>query len=315
MRVFSSLDTVALDRSQAVTIGSFDGVHRGHRYLLEQTAAQAKSMGAEVTVVTFWPPPITVLDPSKTVSCLMVNEEKLAALAATGLVDQVIVLPFTHTLAALNASDFITQLRAHMPLVALVEGDDFKLGHNREGTMDWLSAYGAPHGIVVRRIVRRVDGDRPISSTRIRGALEAGDVVTARELLGHPYAMAGEVIHGDARGRELGYPTANMRIDVNKLIPAHGIYAVWGWRASSPQTVWKGAASIGVRPVFNGVERRVEVFFLDMSEILYGETLCIEFVQQLREESNFPTVAALVTQMGHDVAQVRTILERQGNEG
>jgi riboflavin kinase / FMN adenylyltransferase len=311
MQSFAGLDGLALTHPQAVSVGVFDGVHAGHRYLLGRTAQVAARLGAEVTVVTFWPPPVAVIRPEQPVQCLMLPQEKIAALAALGEIAQVVVLPFTSEMAQWSPEQFMQALRAHMPLAAMVEGDDFSLGHDRAGTMDWLAAYGAAHGIQVERVMRREDEGAPISSTRIRQLIAAGDVAGAAELLGRPYFLQGEVVHGDHRGRELGYPTANMQIDPLKLIPANGIYAVRAWDAATPERVWQGAASIGVRPTFNGTDRRVEVYLLDVNLDLYGQTLCVEMIAWLREERAFAGTAALIAQMAEDVSTARRILDGQ----
>jgi riboflavin kinase / FMN adenylyltransferase len=172
-------------------------------------------------------------------------------------------------------------------------------------------AYGSTHGITVQHITRREAEGQPISSTRIRTLIADGEVGAARALLGHPYHVRGEVVHGDARGRELGYPTANLAIDPLKLIPANGIYAVRAWDAADPATVWQGAASIGVRPVFGGGTRLVEVYLFDVTLDLYGKTLCVDIIERLREERTFPSVADLVTQMGADVEAARRILGQE----
>lgn len=309
MRVFASLAEVALDRPQAVTIGVFDGVHRGHHYLISRAAACAAELDAGVTVVTFWPPPAAVLQPQLPVACLMTLTEKLAALAGLGTVDNAVILPFTREFAQLEPADFMAELRRRIPVRALVEGDDFTFGHERAGNVAWLQSYGAAEGIRVEGVTRRDADEVPISSSRIRKLVTSGDVAEAAELLGKPYRVCGEVVHGDGRGRQLGFPTANLRLDPVKLIPANGIYAARCWRAATPDEVWQGAASIGVRPVFNGTERRVEVYILDIDLDLYGATLCVDFVQRLREERNFANIAELIAQMGADVAETRRVLQ------
>lgn len=309
MRVFSSFDAVVVDRPQVVTIGAFDGVHRGHRYLIERAATLAQTHAAGVTAVTFWPPPAVVLEPTKLVQCLTVQDEKIAALAQTQHVDQIVVLPFTRDLAQLTATDFLARLRAYIDVVAFVEGDDFKLGHNREGTLAWLQSYGAAQHIVVEAVARRVDDNMPISSSRIRQLLAAGDVSAANVLLGRPYQIAGMVVHGDARGRTLGYPTANLRVDPLKFIPANGIYAAHAWRADAPAVMWQSAVSIGTRPVFAGKERTIEAYLLDVHVDLYDTTLRIALRERLREEQNFASVEALVAQMDRDVAATRRRLD------
>jgi riboflavin kinase/FMN adenylyltransferase len=307
MSLFASLSEMSLKRPQVATIGVFDGVHLGHRYLIAQAVKAAAMRNAEVTVITFWPPPVLVLRPQIPPRCLMLAVEKQAVLAAIPGVAHIIVLPFTREFALQTSDVFLADLRSRMPLKALVEGDDFTLGHNREGTIQWLHDYGIRHAIDVIPIARQGTGDLPISSTRIRSLIEDGKIAAANTLLGRPYRLMGEVIHGDGRGRSLGYPTANLRIDPLKLIPANGIYAVRAWRGTTPEEVWLGAASIGVRPTFNGTDRLVEVYLLDVNPDLYGQDLQIEMVAWLRNEQRFANVAELVAQMAEDVAATRSI--------
>jgi len=308
MAIFTSLDEIRLDRPQVVTIGVFDGVHRGHQYLLARAAEVAVRTDAEVMAVTFWPPPLAVLAPTTSVRCLMTLEEKVAALQLLPIVHNVVILPFTHEFAALSAATFVDQLQQSLPLVAFVEGEDFTLGHNREGTVSWLQQYGNEHHFQVESVVRMDEEATPISSTRIRKLLDAGDVQNAQHLLSRPYMLAGTVVHGDARGRTLGYPTANLATHPLKLIPANGIYAVHAWRETTPEIVWQGAASIGTRPVFQGIDRRVEVYLFDVDLDLYDENLVCTFEKYVRPEMPFATVEALIQQMGNDVAQIRQFL-------
>jgi riboflavin kinase/FMN adenylyltransferase len=308
MQVFASLDEVALSQPQAISVGVFDGVHRGHQFVLARTAEVAARLGAQVTVVTFWPPPVAVLRPQTPIHCLSLPDEKADLLADLGIVAHTIILPFTPEMAEWAPETFMAALAAHMPLVAMVEGDDFSLGHNRAGTLDWLSGYGQTHGIQVEGVARRAEGGTPISSTRIRAALAEGNVAEAAELLGQPYRLHGTVVHGEARGRELGYPTANLSLDPLKFIPANGIYAVRAWDVATPEAVWNGAASIGTRPTFGGTDRRVEVYMLDASPDLYGTTLAVDFIAWLRDERAFSSREALIAQMADDVRAARRIL-------
>jgi riboflavin kinase / FMN adenylyltransferase len=278
--------------------------------LLAHTRALAAAQGSESTVITFWPPPIRVLQPDRTIHVLMLPDEKADALAQLGI-DNLVTVPFTPEFAHWSPDRFMAELANHMRVVALAEGDDFSMGYQRAGTIAWLQAYGSTHGITVQHITRREAEGQPISSTRIRTLIADGEVGAARALLGHPYHVRGEVVHGDARGRELGYPTANLAIDPLKLIPANGIYAVRAWDAADPATVWQGAASIGVRPVFGGGTRLVEVYLFDVTLDLYGKTLCVDIIERLREERTFPSVADLVTQMGADVEAARRILGQE----
>lgn len=309
MTVFVSLNNIWQQRPTVVTIGVFDGVHRGHQWLIANAAQVASKYRAEVSVVTFWPPPAVVLHPQTPPRCLMLRDEKLEALRLLPQVRHVIALPFTPELAQQSAEAFMHDLLTHIPIVAIVEGEDFTLGHDRQGTIAWLHDYGATHGFAVPPVTRRLADDQPISSTRIRDLIADGEVAEAALLLGKPYQLAGEVVHGDARGRDLGFPTANLRIDPWKLIPANGIYAVRTWSATAPQDVWSGAASIGIRPTFGGTTRLVEVHILDFNADLYGQILHVEVIQRIREERRFATAAELIAQMTDDVITARQLLD------
>ncbi len=308
MQVFTSIERMALTRPQVVTIGVFDGVHRGHQFLIAQAAASAARRQAEVTAITFWPPPVAVLRPEHPVRALMLAGEKIDALAALGQIDHLLVLPFTHEFSRLGAAEFLDLLRERVPLVALVEGDDFTLGHNREGNVAWLAAYGQTHGFAVESVAKRALGGEPVSSTRIRDLIEAGDARAAADLLSRPYHLAGTVAHGEARGRALGFPTANLAVDRAKLIPADGIYATRAWTDGNERAPWAGVASIGVRPTFAGRDRRVEVHLMDVAPDLYGATLHVTFIDRLREERRFDSTDALIAQMGRDVSDARARL-------
>jgi riboflavin kinase / FMN adenylyltransferase len=311
MRVFASFEAVSLARPQVVTIGVFDGLHQGHRYLIERAASMAGGMGAGVTLVTFWPMPVVVLRPGITAHCLMLPDEKVQTLDEMGIIDSVIVQPFTPEFSRLSPEEFMQALQSSVPVVGMVEGDDFSLGHNRAGTIAWLQEYGRQHGIPIEQVARRATDGSPISSSRIRRLIAEGDVANAAALLGRRYQVRGEVVHGDHRGRLLGFPTANLLPDPHKLLPANGIYAVRAWNAATPEVVWDGAASIGTRPTFNGTDRRFEVFLLDVSLDLYGAHLCVEMVVRLREERAFASSDELIAQMAEDVRLARHLLRQE----
>lgn len=314
MGYYLGLNHVSLQRQQVITIGVFDGVHLGHQFVIQQSIAIARQNNAEVTVVTFWPSPIAVVRPGTQIRNVMHEQEKRETLAAIQGVDHVIVLPFTHELASLNAIQFLEMLLQHMPIVAVVEGDDFRLGHNREGGLDQLRVFGKQHGFNVEYITRQMADGGPISSTRIRNLLEEGNIEEVTRLLSRPYYLEGIIVHGDQRGRALGFPTANLMYDIDKIIPANGIYAVYAWTKDHPAQQFRGTASIGVRPTFNGEDRRVEVFLLDYNGDLYDQMLCMLYIARLRNEEKFASVEALIGQMNRDVTETRRILDRQEME-
>lgn len=293
----------------ALTIGVFDGVHIGHQQVLQRVAALAHEQKARAVAITFWPHPgaILALDapPPQFLSTL---EERLTALEDTRCLDAVLVLPFTPQLAALTPAAFLDLIDAWCQPRSLVEGPDFALGQGRAGDLAFLHAEGMRRGFTVET-VEVLDEGRRVSSTRIRELVREGEMGEVTRLLGHPYILAGEVVTGDQRGRLLGYPTANLRLDPRKVLPAKGIYAVRVKLPGESCASHFGAASIGIRPTFEGEPKLlVEVYLLDTTMDLYGLTLSVEVVARLREERRYPSAEALIEQMALDVQETRTIL-------
>jgi riboflavin kinase/FMN adenylyltransferase len=313
MRILHLSEDLPADaRGAVLAIGNFDGVHLGHQGVIKETGAIAKRLGAPLAVMTFEPHPRRLFAPDSPPFRLASLEAKARALAELG-VDQLIVCPFDRVFAAIPAEGFINDI-LHTRLGArhVVVGDDFRFGHKRAGDIAMLRAKGADAGFGVTPAPQVQDGDgQVISSNTIRTALGAGDMVTAQRLLGRPWEMDGPVIHGDARGRELGFPTANIDMD-DYLHPAKGVYAVRVGVPAGPGggaiSWWDGAASFGLRPQFEGTDLRLEVFLLDFSGDLYGCTLQVVFHAFLRGEQRFDDTAGLIAQMECDVAQTREIL-------
>jgi riboflavin kinase/FMN adenylyltransferase len=321
MRIFDLSEDLPADaRGAVLAIGNFDGVHLGHRGVIKETGAIAKRLGAPLAVMTFEPHPRRLFAPDAAPFRLASLEAKARALADLG-VDQLIVCPFDRAFAAIPAADFINDiLLARLGVQHVVVGDDFCFGHQRAGDIALLRARGADigadasadggFGVTPAPQVCDTDG-QVISSNTIRTALGAGDMATARRLLGRPWELDGLVVHGDARGRELGFPTANIDMD-DYLHPAKGVYAVRVGVPDGPGgeaiSWWDGAASFGLRPQFEGKDLRLEVFLLDFSGDLYGRTLRVVFHAFLRGEQTFADTAGLIHQMEQDVAQTREIL-------
>ena len=305
MRVIRDLTTLTPEAPLALTMGVFDGVHRGHQYLIQQTAEAAAALGGKAGMITFWPHPLEVLRPTMQVRYLTMLEEKLDALASLGKLDMLMVLPFTPALALTSAGDFMALLLRHLALRVLVEGTDFTFGHNREGDRAFLTTYGQAHGFVVQTVGLQFADHERISSTRVRALLAEGQIEEAAMLLGRPYSVRGLVIQGDQRGRLLGFPTANLSIDPQKILPADGVYAV---RVRVEQTMYAGVTNIGVRPTLDGTKHLTEVYVLDMQRDLYGKELEVQFMARLREERRFAGVEALKTQIAADVQQARVLL-------
>ncbi|GAC1569391.1 MAG: bifunctional riboflavin kinase/FAD synthetase [Candidatus Dormibacteria bacterium] len=259
-------------------------------------------------VLTFEPHPRCVLSPENCPSSLTTLEEKRDLLAAAG-VDRLVVLEFTPALSRWSAEEFCAQLEASFNLRRLVVGHDFALGHERAGDTGFLAARGRAQGWAVMAVAAVAAEGGPVSSSRIRGALVAGDPSTAARLLGHPYFLDGRVEHGERVGTTLGYPTANISIAANKCLPARGIYAMWVRLGAA----WYPAAtSLGYRPTFGGDRLTVEAFLLDFHGDLYGRRVRGAFVARLREERTYPDAESLRVQIGLDVEQARDLLAAAG---
>jgi riboflavin kinase/FMN adenylyltransferase len=290
----------------AVAIGVFDGLHLGHRAILEVARARARAAGGRCVVMSFDPHPDVVLARGGFHSPppLTPLGEKHRLLAALG-VDRFVVLPFTRELASLEPEAFVDRhLVEPLAPLALVVGEGFALGRGRSGTVERLRAIGVTRGFEVEAVpLVQLDG-APVSSTRIRRALAEGGVAEAARMLGRRYAIAGRVVTGDRRGRELGYPTANLRLDEDRVIPADGIYAVLA-RLPGAQGALPAAMSIGMRPTFDGQVRTLEVHLLDWSGDLVGRPLEVEFVDWIRPELRFESAGDLIAAMDRDVAETR----------
>jgi len=302
------LDSVARVPS-AVTIGTFDGVHRGHQELVRRTVERARDEGLRALAVTFEPPPPLVLRPESFAGRLCTPTERDAALLAAGA-DGVVVVPFTRETASLSPETFVGRLVERAGMRLLVVGEDFALGRGRAGDVARLREIGAGMGFAVEAIDRIDLGPEALSSTAIRAAVRDGDVAKARRLLGRPFRVAGEVIHGRKLGRTIGFPTANV-VPPADLVPlADGIYASWAWlpgdTAPRPAITY-----VGNRPTINTGARLVETHLLDFDGDLYGQVLTVDLLERLRPDAEFPSLEALVAQMKVDEAQARATLARE----
>jgi riboflavin kinase/FMN adenylyltransferase len=291
-----------------VAIGNFDGVHRGHRAVIRSARERAAALGRKTAALTFSPHPRNFLRPQDTLFQLSGERDKLRLLAATGL-DGAIIMTFDAALAATTAEDFIARiLKGQLGIGGAAIGFDFHFGKNRGGSPDFLAEQGAKLGFAVDVVPPLEDEGRPVSSGAVRTALSQGKVVEAAELLGAPWFVSGDVIHGDKRGRDLGFPTANLRLD-----PAcglkHGIYAV---RADIGGERRDGVASFGRRPMFDDGAPLLEVFLFDFDGDLYGKRIDVAFIGWLRTEQKFDSIEALKRAMLADSAQARDALARAG---
>ena len=291
-----------------VAIGNFDGVHRGHRAVIGAALKRAKSLGRKAAALTFTPHPRLFLRPQEPLFQLSSDGSKLRLLAATGL-DGAIVMKFDAALAATSAEDFVTHILSHvLGIGGAAIGFDFHFGKNRAGSPTFLTDQGARLGFAVDIVPPLEDEGRPVSSGAVRAALAAGRVVEAAELLDMPWFVSGQVIHGDKRGRELGFPTANLKLDPSCGLK-HGIYAV---RADIAGKRYDGVASFGRRPMFDDGAPLLEVFLFDFDGDLYGHTIDVAFIGWIRHEQKFESIETLKRHMMADAAQARDALKRSG---
>ncbi|QBD81997.1 bifunctional riboflavin kinase/FAD synthetase [Ktedonosporobacter rubrisoli] len=309
--------TLSPDEPIVITIGNFDGIHKGHQRLMHELHVMAEALHCLPVVVTFQPHTLMVVRPEIYVQYLTTLEEKLALASKYGQIARSIVISFTPQVSAMSAQEFMDTLCKDFQIRGLVVGANFSLGRNRMGDTTFLEQYGQEHNIQVRIISLEESEQVRISSTRIRALVTDGHIEDANELLGHPVVINGIVRHGDERGRLLGFPTANLHPDPHKLLPANGVYAVRvrikdqeevGSDSNNAPTVYNGVANIGVRPTFNGKERLVEVHLLDVNLDLYEKRLSVDFIARLRNEQRFSGIDALKTQIASDVERARQIL-------
>jgi riboflavin kinase/FMN adenylyltransferase len=288
-----------------VAIGNFDGVHRGHAELLRIAVAAARARGIRAVVLTFEPHPRTLFKPDTPVFRLTPLAEKTCLVAALGI-DGVVVIPFDRSFSTIPAEAFIaTFLVERLAIVGAVVGDDFHFGKGRGGSARSLKVAGDALGFPVEIVARVAEASAaPITSSEIREALAGGNIARANALLGHRWFVTGEVIAGDRRGRELGFPTANMRLAPDCRL-RQGIYAVRFGRADG--TVFAGVASYGRRPTFDNGPPLLETFAFDFSGDLYGETVTVTFLDWIRPEERFETVAALIGAMNRDAETARKV--------
>lgn len=307
-RIVYGLDTLQQAPS-VVTIGNFDGVHVGHRALIQHAVTHAKAAGVRSVVMTFDPHPNAVIGRFDAPKKIQPLDERLDTLAASG-VDLVLVMPFTAELAALTPAQFVTDvLLGSLNVLRVVVGDNFRFGRDAEGDVTFLSQAGEQHGFAVDVFgLLELDGT-PVSSTKLRERIARGDMSWSAAALRRPFALTGEVVHGEARGRELGFPTANVHVADDLVFPGNGVYAC---EAEVNGTRYAAVTNVGVRPTFGGVEPRIEVHLIDTTADLYGKTLSVAFIARIRDERPFDGIEALITQIGKDRDHARAMLEIHG---
>lgn len=287
-----------------LTIGVFDGVHLGHRHLLSTTKRLAAERGLLAGAVTFRQHPQTVLRPGTSVLYLTDLEERVRLLRQAGA-DVVAVLTFNPELSRLSAREFVALLQGTLQMRGLVVGPDFALGHGREGNPRVLAELGTSLGFSVEVCQPLVQGGVVVSSTLIRQAVGRGDVSQACSLLGRPFSLTGVVAVGRQRGRTLGFPTANLQVAADRLVPANGIYVTRGFADS---TALDSVTSVGVKPTFDETDRTVETYCLDFEGNLYGKNMRLEFLERLRPEAKFNSIEELQAQIARDVQLARVRL-------
>ncbi len=307
MQIVEALSTASIDRPSLVTVGSFDGVHLGHQHLLGTMQRMARHHDLQSVVVTFRPRPQVVLFPQRPNYDLTTHEEKCALLARLGI-DVTVVLHFTPELAQASAADFVASLVTHLWMRELWIGLNSAMGRNREGDVARLRQLGQEMGFSVRVVAPIMCDGEIVSSTRIRQLLQSGQIRQANALLGRYYALSGPVVRGAARGKELGFPTANIAVPHGLVMPPKGVYACF---ACVEGQRWPAVTNIGVRPTFSEQRFVVEAYLLGFTGSLYDRLLRLELVEFLRAEKQFDSVEALVARIKEDVTLAAHLLERE----
>jgi len=311
MKVHTDIAHLPAFQNAVVTIGTFDGVHEGHRAILRRLCDTARETGGESVIVTFHPHPRVVVGRQHRIDLLTTLPERIRLLRDAG-VDHLVVIPFDGTFAAMNATSYISEFLVGLfhPKIIII-GYDHRFGQGRQGDYHLLEELAPRFGFTVQEIPEQLLDAAAVSSTRIREALRAGRIGEANANLGYPYFFEGTVVKGDQRGRTIGFPTANIQLDdPDKLVPANGVYAVMahipdGELDGGPQ---KGMMNIGVRPTVDGSHRTIEVHLLDFEGDLYGKKLVVEIRNHLREEKKFGSLDALKAQLAVDKANTLQVL-------
>lgn len=306
MKVYHSLEEFEKLPFAVATTGTFDGVHVGHRVILNRLIQQAQIHGGESVLFTFHPHPRTVLQPDFPMKMITSLEEKIERLEALGL-DHLIIHPFTKEFARTTSLDFVRNILVNtIGVKKLVIGYDHHFGRNREGSFEHLKEYGPLYGFDVEEIPAQEINEVNVSSTKIRNAIAEGNIALANDYLSTPFPLSGTVITGQKIGRTLGFPTANISVDkANKLLPANGAYAVW---VTTKYGRHMGMCNIGNRPTVNGKDISIEVHLLEFNQELYGEQIQLAFVERIREEVKFDHVDDLKAQLEKDRTRTQSLL-------
>lgn len=307
MKIYHGIEDFTRLPNAVVTSGTFDGVHVGHQKILSRLQEAATRNGGETVVITFWPHPRLVLHPEETSLKLLNTFEEKAELLKEQGIQHLVRIPFTREFSQLSSEEFITKIIVEIGTKKLIIGYDHHFGKNREGSFEQLTLNGPKYGFEVEEIPRQDVDHVGVSSTKIRKALEEGDIETATHFLGNPYSLTGRVVMGDKLGRILGYPTANLEIDTGyKLVPADGIYAV---TVRYGHKNYNGMLYIGNRPTVHGAKRNIEVNIFDFDKDIYGESLTVYFHKLIRGDARFNDLEELKQQLHRDKEEALRILK------
>lgn len=304
MKIIYDLADSSTGPRSVVTIGAFDGVHLGHQALIRQLVTRARALTCQATLITFHPHPSQVLTGSTARRYLTTPGEKVAILERLGI-DLLAIVAFTHQVANASASGFVAQVCTALRMRELWVGPQFALGRGREGDIPTLLALGRRLGFELYVVEPVLHEGEPVASSRIRELVLAGRVREAARLLGRFYSVVGEVVHGDRRGELLGFPTANLKVRAERIIPPDGVYVGYAWVGEDR---YPAVMNVGVRPTFGEHERLLEAHLLDFDGDLYGTDLLVEFGECLRPETRFDSAQELIAQIHKDSAQAREIL-------
>lgn len=306
--VHSPADLPPLEQGTCVTIGNFDGVHMGHRALIQRTCEKGQAHRLTCVTLTFWPHPLRVLASSHAPPLLSCRRQRLHLLEQLGI-HICLELPFDRTLAALTPETFVQQVLMPLRTRQLVVGYDFSLGKGRAGTVEVLAQLGQVYGFGVEQVPPFIMQDAVVSSTRIRDLIRQGKMWEAQALLGHFHTISGTVVHGHGRGEGLGFPTANIgpanMCEPAVLLPRHGVYVTW---VTVQGVAYAAVTNVGINPTFDGTNVSIESFLLDANVNLYDQKISVAFVLRLRDEIRFPDTASLIARIQQDVALARQLL-------
>ena len=310
MKQYPSAAAYNNERASVVTIGTFDGVHIGHKAILKRLVATAKKDDLDAVVLTFFPHPRMVLQQDSDIKLLNTIHERTELLENTGL-DHLVIHPFTHAFSRLTALEYVRDILVNsLNAKKIIIGYDHRFGRNRNADIEDLKEFGLTYGFEVEEISAKEIDDVAISSTKIRKALDAGDIETANNYLGYHFMISGEVVKGKAIGRTFQFPTANIHPkEAYKLIPKNGVYVV---QAELANKKVYGITNIGTNPTVGGTEKTIETYLLDFDEDLYGQTLTLQFLTYIREEENFSSVDVLKEAIKKDETFAREFLNKHG---